>query len=268
MKTIFSLTKMIKKTHPKDFKNDTQNAWIVRISIFIVMGLSCYLAYNSESMKLNEFGDYWNGYIGPFLMLISLLAIYLQLDDKRKSDEEQKIKDMIYRFRQCANETQLYEGSTKHHFMLQGDLKPYKTIILKGNVFDQEQVLRKGPEFFHSFITCIIRYRFRCEKEHFSESFKKTMTYYGYLVSGYFNQLEYTVREIEEAKKQDKEKFTDELIKSMTISELVLVKLYISYYEFENKEKLKERIDKEIAGSHFMHPEYSELYELSKPTAI
>lgn len=92
------------------------------------------------------------------------------------------------------------------------------------------------------------------------------MTDYGYLVSGYFNQLEYTVREIENAKTQDNEKFIDELIKSMTISELVLVKLYISYYEFENKEKLKERIDKEIAGSHFMYPEYSELYERSKPT--
>lgn len=172
MKTIFSLTKMIKETRPKDFKNDTKNAWIVRISIFIVMVLSCYLAYNSESMKLNEFGDYWNGYIGPFLMFISLLAIYLQLEDKRKSDEEQKIKDMIYRFRQCANETQLYEGSTKHCFMLQGDLKPYNTIILKGNVFDQEQVLRKGPEFFHSFITCIIRYRFCCEKKIFRNHLK------------------------------------------------------------------------------------------------
>jgi len=261
---LFTIVNAMKKFALKNFNNKTKSTWIARFSIFIIMFLSCYLAYNTESMKLNEFGDYWNGYIGPFLMLISLFVIYFQLEDKKKSDEVQNIKTLIYRFRQCANETQLYEGRTTHKLdrvfaTVPNERANFFSIGVNGCIVDDERSLRKGPEFFHSFLMCILYARFKYEKKSFYQAFDWTMKNFGYLISGYFNQLEYAIQEIKKSKVEYKNEFINELIQSMTISELILVKVYMSYNDFDNGEILKEKVNAEILKSKFVHPKYEEL---------
>ncbi len=133
------------------------------------------------------------------------MAVYVQFDNKKNDDDEQRFKDLIYRFRKIANETQLYEGYSAANFdsinIIEQNLLFGREYLVKGTVYNSETSLRKGPEFFHSYIINIVYYRFKANSDSFDMSFKKTMCEMGYLVSGYLNQFEYVLSEIKGSKK-------------------------------------------------------------------
>ena len=130
----------------------------------------------------------------------------------KKQRNIEKVKESIDTFRAISAELQLYETG-----------------------FDGKN-LRKGPEFFHSFCKNIIYQALRPSVSNLTTSnsteqsrLDNMMSEYGYLISGYLNQLHSLILSIWNIEKRVDGELMNRLFSQMGLDELVIMKMSLNY---------------------------------------